>query len=650
MENFKQFLLRRFGRMLSESHNDGSESQNNGFESQNNGQTVVFVSKSESKENAFRFTFQRLGDSTIYQLFEIEPIGNAKIPVDFEEYKTQEDKFRIYRNMVEKWKENIPPAEHFFERMREAQGRAWMMITKTDMEFFSTMHEFLKKGIYTIDNKNKKIFFNLINKTIDLQNNENIIEQIKEYKDEFFGKKGVDINIDETQEQLLNVHDAIEFRNKFYGNPNDNISYTTDDPDDSDDYSSEEENVNEDILNKSEIKIKKSKPVKNWEKKEVSVRDGLNLLINGEDDSENHVDEPGAAWVGGSNDSDVMYTIKDQDKNENMLTGFVEVKLNYADAGYFKFSLQYKDDKIKKVRDTYYRNRDDRKSSYTDIKFNNLLTKIMKESVAVKDKFEQLGENVQFCIDSLNQIENVKTKINFKPENAKNFPDGFEELAKVFNFFVLEWVRKFMFLSSNYIYLKLDKKEEEAKKQISIATKIKEKFKKLCGDDGRLMFSDEFTKFREIYKLFISTDDFLPGKNQNTDGDVDQNQDEIDKKYTLFTFEDSESADKDFKNNIIDKIDSYYKKKGCRYIEIGDDVYLIGGNSNTTENPLKLKNLQNFKSLKQRKDVGVKVVVSVKDASKLHLTMYFKTEEQKLTDSGSIEDIAKKQQSEFQNT
>lgn len=72
--------------------------------------------------------------------------------------------------MVNKWKKIPPSSDHVFETMRGVQGKPWMMITKTDMEFFSVMYDLLKNRIYEINDR--KIVFNLINKTINIKNNE----------------------------------------------------------------------------------------------------------------------------------------------------------------------------------------------------------------------------------------------------------------------------------------------------------------------------------------------------------------------------------------------------------------------------------------------------------------------------------------------
>ena len=74
-------------------------------------------------------------------------------------------------------------------------------------------------------------------------------------------------------------------------------------------------------------------------------------------------------------------------------------------------------------------------------------------------------------------------------EKIKRFPDAFDELAKVFNFFILEWTKKFIICKQKYIYSKISTKNgeiregnDDADEILKIAQKYNNKIEKLSGD------------------------------------------------------------------------------------------------------------------------------------------------------------------------
>lgn len=191
----------------------------------------------------------------------------------------------------------------------------------------------------------------------------------------------------------------------------------------------------------------------------------------------------------------------------------MEAKKTYNTAGYFKFSLRYSfNDKSAIPVDL--------KRISSDDEFSNRLTnKIMElwsQSEATKEKFEKFNKNIQYGINQLMQIKGINDKFKFKP--IKNLPDDFEEMSKVFNFYLLEWINKLIHFKSSYLYSIVtngsDKNELE---RISSNVKnIHDKIKSLCGQTkfkpNEILNMNFVDKFKRMYSVLVSTDEMENGK------------------------------------------------------------------------------------------------------------------------------------------
>lgn len=232
------------------------------------------------------------------------------------------------------------------------------------------------------------------------------------------------------------------------------------------------------------------------------------------------------------------------------------------------------------------------------------MCELCQKNDAVNRQFRKIHDNVAGCINELMKIDNIQRRFKFK--KIQEFPRDFDELAKVFNFYILEWQNKLRLLKSEYFYDTLVGKEQDAKVAENQIEYVQDKIERLAGTKNveSISHMSSFEKFKQLYKMFVTSDDRTG-------------------RYVLFTIDDLKSAE------LIDAIEDYYNElKDVKYLEVGDDIYYFGRSKNKSdipENPLGIPTAIDFRDLV--KSGKIKIEVVVQDAQKLRLAF-------QITDSG----------------
>lgn len=134
----------------------------------------------------------------------------------------------------------------------------------------------------------------------------------------------------------------------------------------------------------------------------------------------------------------------------------MEVKKNYERAQYLRFDFTFSDEKFHAVNPP------------NDELAKILTTAVQVEGGCVTDKFRELRDKIKNCISLLKDItktnENFSSSVKLDDEDIDidSFPRAFEPLARAFNFFIIDWTKKFVALRQKYVYeFFKDKKENE---------------------------------------------------------------------------------------------------------------------------------------------------------------------------------------------
>ena len=158
---------------------------------------------------------------------------------------------------------------------------------------------------------------------------------------------------------------------------------------------------------------------------------------------------------------------------------FVEAKKTYDTSEYFKFNMRYEfSGDSAHPADLSLANGDDEEFSKA---LSDRLMKLWANSKNTKGAFEEFNRNVQECVDNLIRIRGVQDKFNFR--KMKSFPDDFQELSKVFDFYILEWTNRLMHLKSSYLYeiaMGNDEGSDEIERIVDQSEKIRQKLLSLC--------------------------------------------------------------------------------------------------------------------------------------------------------------------------
>lgn len=187
--------------------------------------------------------------------------------------------------------------------------------------------------------------------------------------------------------------------------------------------------------------------------------------------------------------------MNDAEPDDNDRFFFVEVKKDYKTASYFKFFMKYQFSESGGNFGNITR------SSESDKMFNAKLSKVMCElcqkNEAVNKQFKRIHDNVVGCINELMKIDGIQKQFKFK--EIQEFPRDFDELAKVFNFYILEWQNKLRFLKSEYFYMTLAGIKQDNVKVVENQIKyVQDKIERLAGtkDAESISHMSSFEKFK----------------------------------------------------------------------------------------------------------------------------------------------------------
>ena len=256
------------------------------------------------------------------------------------------------------------------------------------------------------------------------------------------------------------------------------------------------------------------------------------------------------------------------DKNDEVF--FVEVKKTYDTAEYFKFNMRYR---LTGDRAVPY---DLEMANDAYGEFSKTLTKnimdLWSKSEETRESFEEFNRNIEECIGNLMKIRGIQDKFKFRP--IRSLPDDFEELSKVFNFYILEWTKRLIHLKSSYLYeiaAGNDNFDENADRIISQVELIRKKFLTLCNQTkielGEIVDMDFVQKFKLMYARLVSSDRMKLDDDRNT-----QN---------LFSL--TIDGNRPDSKKFLDMIEEYYGVlKNCRYIEIDEDLFKFSNISKTS--------------------------------------------------------------------
>lgn len=361
-----------------------------------------------------------------------------------------------------------------------------------------------------------------------------------------------------------------------------------------------------------------------WDDKELYIADALNAIFRSDGV------QAAAKRVGGSQYPDIHVDFKGDEF-------YVEVKGSYLKGRILKFLLTFDGSGVKLSKpkgadqDDEDNENDDEKPDFFRTKeyeddFHETMSRMFSESGYLKSAFEELGANVQKCIDSMKDIPNVKRRLKFDERRAKMFPEGFIELAKVFNFYIQEWISHYMTLKSQLLFRLASSSSPSGADIEGIVAEIDEinsKVGRILAKSKKknLQSLDEFDKFKYMYQMFISSDRALAKK----ESDVDSH------KYRLFTWDsrtrDPQGESERVRKEVIDNILKYYVDvKKCEYMEIESDVYRISdgvADFERLETPCGGRIGEHIHGLDEFMASQVEVAVEVKDAHTLKLSVVF---------------------------
>lgn len=199
--------------------------------------------------------------------------------------------------------------------------------------------------------------------------------------------------------------------------------------------------------------IQMAKPLRkqDWRQAEKDIVDGINELFKrqvfvyiGKDGKERTIGSNrfAAKQVGGSRDSDI--SIANIEKN---LTVFVESKLDFQTAEYFKFRVLVQNGKLKYDHSFHLRNLDQEEKDKMDLFFSRdldlsgFLNEIVQkpEVKAYWDQFLSNLDEVGKVIANDDEFKDFAGKVDL----SKKFPDNASQLVTVFDTYVKHYVKKY---------------------------------------------------------------------------------------------------------------------------------------------------------------------------------------------------------------
>ena len=368
----------------------------------------------------------------------------------------------------------------------------------------------------------------------------------------------------------------------------------------------------------------------NWYKQEVKTASDINDQLSEINNREIFGNGPSdirfyACQVGGSSKSDVMVVadkrnpktkkfndgssfpqnlrnveyskIRRADKKDSAHPGeeddyfFVEVKLDYKNSAYFKFNMDYEITDGSSFR--LYR-ATSRNPEFSE-KLNERMMRLLQDSPELNNRCKTLNKNIKRCVDGLDRIEEIRNRFKLGSGGVKRLPEDFEKIARVFNFYVLEWMAKLAYLKSTYLYEASGSNPSKKKLETILekATLIKDRLGKLSNKQDVLKFTF-IDKFKAMYSIFAS-------------GDREKNV--IDPKHAPMIFsyvaDPNSQTVKDFLELICEY---YYSEMDVRYIQIGSELFYLDGPDKSSNNPFGL-DIPEFSDMAKR--VGLKISVGV---------------------------------------
>lgn len=373
---------------------------------------------------------------------------------------------------------------------------------------------------------------------------------------------------------------------------------------------------------------------RNWYKQEVKTASDINDQLSEINDREIFGNGPSdirfyACQVGGSSKSDVMVVadkrnpktkkfndgssfpqnlrnveyskIRRADRKDSAHPGkeddyfFVEVKLNYKNSAYFKFNMDYE------ITDgsSFRLYRATSKNPEFSEKLNERMMTLLQDSPELNDRCRTLNKNIKKCVDGLDQIEEIRDRFKLGSGGVKRLPEDFEKIARVFNFYILEWMAKLAYLKSTYLYEASGSNPSEKKLETILekATLVKDRLGRLSNKQDVLKFTF-IDKFKAMYSIFASGD---------------RTKDVVDLRHTPLIFSYVADPDSQTVRDFLELIcEYYYSEMDVRYIQIGSELFYLDGPDKSSNNPFGL-DIPEFSDM--AKKVGLKISVGVKAPS-----------------------------------
>lgn len=279
---------------------------------------------------------------------------------------------------------------------------------------------------------------------------------------------------------------------------------------------------------------------------------------------------------------------------------FVETKLNYEDAAFFKFIVNVVFRKGDNIDISFEKAKTGRKHEINDDLYAKITNEI-KQDGDLKKYFREVKRNIDNFVFKLGEIESLKKRFGDILQTSEElqrefrFPQDLNRFARIFNFYILSWVKKLRVFKESYVYYKLTTPGDtnQIKKIKDVVENLKEKIRTLTGSNkpttkilNNILKMDYIEKTDSIYKFITNKSSF------------------VDTKY----IEDQKET-----KPLYELVRRYYAdEKDVRYIEIANEIFELVPNDKTAHkgktkngnvsgvNPLGL-NVANFDTLGQAK-------------------------------------------------
>lgn len=167
---------------------------------------------------------------------------------------------------------------------------------------------------------------------------------------------------------------------------------------------------------------------------------------------------------------------------------FVETKLNYEDASFFKFVVNVVFRKGDSIDISFERAKTGHIHEINDDLYAKI-TNELKQDRTLRPYFLEVKRNIDDFVFKLGEIEPLKKRFGDILQSTEDiqrefrFPQDLEKFARIFNFYILSWSKKLLAFKESYIYQKLTSPEytKQLESIKDVVENLKEKIHTLTG-------------------------------------------------------------------------------------------------------------------------------------------------------------------------